>query len=188
MKVFSATDTNPALASALGRFAQASAHLEHSIQDAIIRILPLTSEMGLAILYESSIGRDLQILSLLLQLPETSVADEWREKLLQRIPLVQDSIEVRNRLLHNPIMVGDRSLVVQMHRRGKRSALEIDVATILTWAQEASEHAFWFGTVPHGDYDFSTWGRGFADYQNTDWPARRNRSSRKFRTPMKTEE
>ncbi|MCV9997689.1 hypothetical protein OE766_05470 [Pararhizobium sp. YC-54] len=187
MKMVSHADFDPVLANAIGRFAQASAQLEHAVQAAITRILPLTTDMGLALLYESSIGRDLQILNVLLHLPETSITDDWRQRLLERIPLVQDSIELRNRLLHNPIVDGQESLAVMMHRKGKRSALEINAATIISWAEEAAEHAFWFHTVPHGIYDFAQWEKRFAEYETKDWPARRKASAKKAKQPLKSE-
>lgn len=173
MHIRSAADLSPDLATSIGRFVQASAHLERSIETAIIRILPITDDIGLAILCDNSMRNNLDILSRLLQLPDVSVKDDWRERLLTAIPRVKESTEDRNRLVHNIVAHSEAGFVTAVHKRGKRISLPIDAKTIGEWADEASKQAFLFTTVPHAEYDLSQWGRGWPHYKEMAWPQRK---------------
>jgi len=172
MKMINATDVDPVLAIALGRFTQASAQLERSIQSAIIRLLPLSDDMGLTLLCENSIRTNLDILSRVIELPSVPIPEDWKKRLQERIPKVKRSSEDRNRLVHNVIMEAEQGYIAAVEKKGTRVALPIDAATIAGWADEANEHSCWFMTVPHGVYDFSQWENRWPEYEVKNWPAR----------------
>lgn len=172
MRMRTAADADPVLAAALGRFAQASAVLEQAIRAAITRLLPLTDDMGLALLSDNSMKANLDALTRLLSLPETAISDDWKQRLTDKIPKVRRSAEDRNRLLHNTIMEAENGYITGIQKGGRRVAMPIDARTIAAWADEASEHAVWFMTVPHGEYDLSKWGKEFPSYALKDWPKR----------------
>jgi hypothetical protein len=172
MRMLTAAQNDSDLAAAVGRFAQASTRLERAIAEAITRLLPITADMGLAILADNSMWANLDALDRLLALPETAISDDWKQKLIDRIPKVRRSSEDRNRLLHNTIVESEDGYVIFIHKRGRRVAMPIDAKTIAQWAGEAGEHAAWFMTVPYGRYDFSQWGKAFLTYEKKDWPKR----------------
>ncbi|MCJ8520622.1 hypothetical protein ABID21_003488 [Pseudorhizobium tarimense] len=174
MRVHSAADMSPELAAAIGCFVQASALLERAIEAAITRILPITDDIGLAMLCDNSMRNNLDILSRLLALPDVVVEGSWRERLLEAIPKVKESTEDRNRLVHNVVAHSEAGFVAAIHKKGKRIMHPIDATTISRWADEAGEHAFIFTTVPHSEYDLSAWGKDWPRYEQKDWPNRRS--------------
>ncbi|KQX40892.1 MULTISPECIES: hypothetical protein [unclassified Ensifer] len=178
MRLVGPTDFDVLLAAAIGRFSQASAALEQATVRAIIRILPITENMGLALLADNSMSQNLRMLERLAKMPEVSLADEWRAQILERVPKVRQSTEDRNRLMHNPLIGGGTEVaggpyMAMMHKGGQRVMMEVDVAAISSWAIEASEHAAWLGHVPHGKYDTSQWELRSSEYEVKDWPERR---------------
>lgn len=85
MRMLTAAQNDSDLAAAVGRFAQASTLLERAIAEAITRLLPITADMGLAILADNSMRANLDALDRLLALPETAISDDWKQKLIDRI-------------------------------------------------------------------------------------------------------
>lgn len=175
MRMMTAADHDLALAVSIGRFSQASAALERAVQSAIVRLLPLTDNMGLALLSENSMRTNLDILARILKLPEVPAPDDWKTRLLKLIPDVKASSEDRNRLLHNVIVAGEAGFIATIEKKGSRTAMPIDPATIVLWAEEAGELAATFGSVPHSDYDMSVWQKGWPEYETKDWPRRPNK-------------
>lgn len=179
MRLWGPTDTDLLLAAAIGRFSQASASLEQAVVKAIIRILPLTENMGLVLLADNSMSQNLRMLERLAKMPEVSLSDEWRAQVLERISKVRQSTEDRNRLMHNPLISGGSietpggPYMAMMHKHGQRVMMEVDATAISSWALEASEHAAWLGLVPHGRYDTSEWELRHSEYEVKDWPERR---------------
>ncbi len=146
--------------------------LERAVKACIIRLLPLTDDMGLALLADNSMRANLDIVDRLLALPDIPIIPDWKDRLKSRIPNVRASSEDRNRIAHNIIVDGDQGLVALVEKKGKRHAMSIDAATISKWAIEAEEHAVWFQTVPHAEYDLEAWEKRFATYEEKDWPKR----------------
>ncbi|WP_430251677.1 hypothetical protein [Neorhizobium sp. DAR64860/K0K1] len=172
MRMITSADQRPDLAIAIGRFSQASASLERAIQSAIIRLLPLTDDMGLAILCENTMRANLEILTRLLKLPEVPVPESWKASLLDLIPQVKASSEDRNRLMHNVILEGETGLIATIEKKGNRSYMPISVETIICWVEEAGDLAALFGSVPHCEYDLSKWEKSWPAYEPKDWPKR----------------
>ncbi len=175
MRFISAAGQDPVLAAAIGHFVQASTTLEHAVRHCIIRVLPLTDDMGIALLSENSMRSNLDILERLLDLPEVPVPKDWKERLLPLIPKVRASTEDRNRIAHHPLIQNTQGYTATIHKKGKRIAMDIDAQTISEWAIEAEESAYWFHHIPQSDYDLKKWGKAFPEYKNNPWPRRQNK-------------
>jgi hypothetical protein len=174
VRVHTAADLLPPLAIELGRFMQVSAALEHAVQSAIIRLLPITDTMGFVLFAQNSAKTNREILEGLLSLPEVQIDEAWRTRLCGFLPKVKQFQEDRNRLVHNRIVCGEDDLLVVLRvaRGGAATALPVTVAEIKSWSDEAAEMAAMISSVPHAEYDLSRFEKGWPQFDLKRWPGR----------------
>lgn len=171
-----AADTDPNLANLLGRFAQASANLERSLEAAVIRMLPVTDRMGLVIVGQNSGMANLTVLTRLADLPEVPLSDERRQAIRDMYPAIKALIEDRNRILHNPIVAGDDGYFLIQNRPdpNKVAAMPISAVDITERIEASQSLAYKLMTYPALTYDFSTWGRAWPSYPKKPYPKSRD--------------
>jgi hypothetical protein len=173
MTVVTAADQLPALAGALGRFAQAAIQLELAVQTAIIRLLPITDEIGRVIFASNGAARNREILADLLVLPEIPISAEQRSDFCAMLQAIKQCQEDRNRLLHNRVVLGDgEALVVLRSDKKGTQAHAITINEIDLWAKEAAALAGKLLWMPRPEYDLSTFVSVWPSFTMKKWPGR----------------
>lgn len=174
-----AADRDANLANAIGRYVQASAALERALRLAILRLLPVSDTIGLAIINDNSAATNREILQRLLNLPELPIDSVWRTRLLDALPLVKASQEDRNRIAHNLLIPSLPDIYVAMiEKKGERSAMPTSAEEISAWAQQASELVPIFETVPDADYARVKLEKESPEYPLKEWPKRPQRKGK----------
>src|ERR1700691_5637655 len=129
MRILTPATTDPVLAAALGRFSQACNYLERHIEFILIRMLPITTDMGRILISGNQMRRNIEIIGALCPLPEVLSEDDRQRLngLLQRLRAINDD---RSRFLHNPIAETDTGYALTVHKNdGENSTLyPIDVS------------------------------------------------------------
>jgi hypothetical protein len=176
-------DLDPALSTALGRFAQAAATLEHSIYTTITRMLPLTTRMGQIILAANSGMNNAQILLHLAELPEVPLPGDRREQLRALGPTLRTVIEDRNRVLHNRIIEAETGYCIIQERQNPADtvAIPFTLEFLNSRIDLMQKIAHDLVTYPVLEYDLSQWGRAFAQYPLREYPKARQPKSSKPR-------
>jgi hypothetical protein len=171
-----AADLDNELAIAIGRYVQASAALERALRTAIIRLLPVSDAIGLAVINDNSASTNREVLKRLLNLPELPIDPEWRTRLLEALPLVRASQEDRNRIAHYPLLPSSpKTYAALIEKNGERSAMEIDAKAISQWADQANELSPLFESVPLADYSNVELEKRPPTFAKKDWPQRPGR-------------
>lgn len=167
-RLVNATDIDPGLASAIGRFSQACVHLERTIEGSLSMLLPLTIDLGRVLFSGNSVRVNLRILDELARMPEVPLDQPFRDKISAlKLPL-EDIFADRNRFLHNIIVGGDNGYVLIQHRPevGSSSAMPVSVEMIDAKTMQAQSLAHQvFMATPRLEYDLSQWepaSRGYA--------------------------
>jgi hypothetical protein len=173
MTVVTAADLSPLLAGALGRFAQAAVQLEVAVQTAIIRLLPITDEIGRVIFASNAAARNREILADLLALPDIPISEELRSDFCAILPVVKQCQEDRNRLLHNRFVLGegDKLVVLRSDKKGSH-AHAITIDEINLWAKEVADLAAKLSWIPRPEYDLSTFVSAWPTFSIKKWPGR----------------
>lgn len=148
-----AADRDDTLAAAIGRYIQSSAALERALRVAILRLLPLSDDVGLALINDHSAANNREVLMRLLNLKDIPIDETWRQKLMAALPAVRSSQEDRNRIAHHLILpASGEEYVAMIEKKGARSASFVSAEVISDWALEANELTALIEGVPHADY------------------------------------
>lgn len=172
-------DIDPALAAALGRFSQACNYLERQIEFILIRMLPLTTDMGRVLFSGNQMRRNIEIIAALCLLPDVQIPSEVRDKLKSLIPRLTSINDDRSRLLHNPIMGVPNNYYLAVHKQdGKGSAVYPLKTEFVSERAKEAERLWTELYIAPVNYDLSKWAETFPGYPVRDYPTDRPQAGR----------
>ncbi|MFG1320277.1 hypothetical protein [Xanthobacter autotrophicus] len=181
MSIITPADENFQIAAAIGRFSQACNYLEDHLIFTITRLLPVTTDMGRALLAGNQMRRNIDILQALLHLPEIPISQEDRTKLGSLVPRLKAINDDRSRFLHNTLLWGAGqktegpadTLFLKIDKQdGKNSAMYPVSIEMLNEITNKVKSAYTDLYISPVKYDLSEWTMEFTGYPSKKYPTR----------------
>lgn len=101
--LFHPARNDAALASALGRFAQAASYLEAELIMTLTRLLPVGEDMGRLLFAGNQMRRNIELLKTISKNPSVPLSERHRKRIDTLCGRAIDANDDRSRLLHNRI-------------------------------------------------------------------------------------
>ena len=191
-KLITPADTDPSFANALGRFVEAVVVLERTVETALMRLLPVTDEMGRVLLSGNMMRRNAEIMRALALLPDVPMTDELRQKITEEFfPEISAINDDRSKILHNPALETDTpgtyGLVIHKSDAKNSSMMPITAELLITRTNDAETLAWKIMmNIPSLEYDLSKWVKASPQYPIKPYPKAQQTNHQHHRAQKKT--
>ena len=191
-KSITPADTDPLFAIALGRFVESVVVLERTVETALVRLLPITDDMGRVLLSGNMMRRNAEIMRALALLPDVPMTNDLRQKITEEFfPEISAINDDRSKILHNPALEPDTpgTYGLVIHKSdAKNSAMMPITADLLNTKANDAETLAWkiMMFIQPLDYDLSKWIKASPQYPIKPYPKAQQTSRQHHPAQKKT--